>query len=287
MGTLNTAEHYRKSHLIGSITPGRLADVLLVRNLDEFPPEMVISGGEIVAEHGSLTTSIPVPNFPAADRESIRIHPSVRPERLVLPAPPGSSSARVRVIQVNDQDAALNKADEAVLPVAEGQVQPDVAQDVLKFCVVERYNRNGNVAAAFARGFGLRRGAIATSVSVPSNNIVAVGASDAEIWFAIQQVARMQGGYVVVAGEQVLAEVRLPVRGIISEAPFEDVVAAIECAERVAGEELGCALPNPLRALTATVLPTLPAYGMTDRGLIDVAASGFVPVVMATVGGAR
>lgn len=279
MGTLNTAEHYRKADQIGAIAPGRLADVLLVREIDQFPPEIVVAGGRVVARHGELTVDIPEPRFPADYRDSIRLHASIGPDRLAIPAPPEVDEVEARVIHVNDQDAALNRATTARLPVSEGQVRSDPAQDVLKFCVVERYDRNGNVAAAFATGFGLARGAIATSVSVPSNNIVAVGVNDEEIWAAIQRVRAMRGGYVVVDGDRVLAEVRLPVGGIISEEPFEDVVAAIRDAERIAGEALGCVLPNPLRALTATVLPTLPDYGMTDLGLIDVAARAFVPVL--------
>lgn len=281
MGTLNTAEHYRKADQIGAIAPGRLADVLLLRELDEFPPEFVVVGGCVVARHGELTAPIPEPRFPAAYRDSVRLHASIGSDRLVMAAPPGSSEVAARVIHVTDQDAALNTAATACLSVCDGEVRPDPEQDVLKFCVVERYDRNGNVALAFAKGFGLKRGAIATSVSVPSNNIVAVGVEDEDIWAAIQHVRAIGGGYAVVHGDQVLAEVRLPVGGIISEEPFEDVVAAIRDAERIAGEALGCALANPLRALTGTVLPTLPDYGMTDRGLVDVAARAFVPVLMA------
>lgn len=287
MGTLNTAEHYRKAHLIGGIAPGRLADIVITPELGAAPPDIVVAGGRIAARAGELTVDIPRPEFSRSYRESITLHGSVTADRLALPAPADLSEVDVRVIQVNDQDAALNKAAHATLPVEDGLVLPDPARDVLKFCVVERYQRNGNVAVAFASGFGLTRGAIATSVSVPSNNIVAVGVSDAEIWAAIRHVTAIHGGYAVVADGAVLAEVRLPVGGIISEQPFADVVAVIREAERIAGAELGCALVNPLRALTATVLPTLPDYGMTDRGLVDVAAGRFVPVRISSTAAVR
>lgn len=280
MVTLNTAEHYRKSHLIGSITPGRFADMLLLRELDEFPPEMVIVGGQVVARRGELTVNIPEPKFPRSYRTSIRLHESVGPARLALRVPREVTRATVRVFRVTDQDAAFNTAVEAVLKVSDGLVQPDLENDILKFCVVERYGRNGNVAVGFAQGFGLLRGALAGSTSVPSNNIVAVGTSDNEIWAAVQRLEEIQGGTVVVADGQVLTEVPLPIGGIMAEMPYEKVVEAFTRAQVIAQTSLGCTLKRPFQALAATVLTTLPDLGMTDRGLVDVRTGQFVPVII-------
>src|SRR5262249_17926865 len=154
--------------------------------------------GRVVARAGQLTVDIPGPRFPRAYRESIRLHSNVRAERLALRVAETATKATVRAFRVTDQDAAFNTAVEATLPVVDGEVQPDLEQDVLKFCVVERYGQNGNLAVGFAQGFGLRRGALAASVSVPSNNVVAVGTNDDEIWAAVQHLARIQGGLVVV-----------------------------------------------------------------------------------------
>ncbi len=286
MGTLNTARHYGKANTIGSLTPGRMADVLLVRELDSFPPETVITSGRIVARNGTLIVDITRSEFPQSYRESVRLHRSFQPETLKIATPDGVSRVVVRVVDVNDQDAAFNAAASATLRVFNGGVESDPAQDVLKLCVVERYGRNGNVALAFARGFGLERGAIATSVSVPSNNIVAVGATDADMWLAINHVAKIQGGYAVVADGAVLADVNLRIGGIVSESPYEEVMSAISNAETVARETLGCTLESPLRAITSTVLSTLPDYGMTDRGLIDVATQQFVPLLIPQGGSA-
>lgn len=280
MGSLNTAEHYGRAHEVGSLALGRRADILVMSELDAFPPDIVVAGGRIVAEAGRLVGEFAMPRSPRRYRESIDLHPSINARRLAVSAPAGAASVEARVIQVTERNAALNHADVATLQVVDGLVRPDVAADVLTFCVLERYGRNGNVAVAFARGFGLTRGAIATSVSVPSNNIVAVGTNADDIWAAVRQVARIQGGHVVVADGEVLAQTPLPVGGIMSEEPYEDVVAAIHHVDQVARDELGATLATPFWVLTETVLPSLPDYGMTDRGLIDVASGHLVPALL-------
>ena len=280
MVTLNPAEHYRKAHLLGSITPGRLADILLLRALDDFPPEVVIVGGQVVARGGTLTIDIPAPRVPPAHRESIRLHESVSRARLALHVSRDARKARVRAFRVTDQDAAFNTAVEADLEVVDGLVQSDLAHDILKFCVVERYGQNGNVAVGFAQGFGLRRGALASSTSVPANNIVAVGVSDDEIWAAIQRLEQIQGGIVVVVDGQSLAEVRLPIGGVMAEQPYEEVVDAFTRAQAMAQTVLGCPLDRPFHPLASTGLYSLPDLGMTDCGLVDVRAGQFVPVVI-------
>jgi adenine deaminase len=180
---------------------------------------------------------------------------------------------------VNDEDAAFNTVEVHTLPVREGQVQSDPAQDVLKICVVERYGRNGNMACGFVRGLGLRKGALATSVAVPSNNLVAAGVDDADLWHAIQRLEVMQGGQVVVADGEVLAEVPLRLGGVMSEAPYEDVVGAMESVQTAARDQLGCQLRRPFAPLLHTLLSSLPDLGMTDYGLIDVKTGEFVPVL--------
>ncbi len=286
MASLNTAEHYRKAHLIGSVAPGRLADVLLLRALDEFPPEVVIVGGRVVAKRGELVIDIPEPRFSDLWRTSVYLHPSLSRERLALRVDPRATKATVRVMQVSDQDAAFNTCVTAELEVVDGVVQPDLDRDILKFCIVERYGKNGNVTVGLAQGFGLKRGALASTVSVPSNNIVAVGTSDEDIWFAIQRLASVQGGKIAVAEGQVLGEVLLPFGGVLSDRPYEEIVADTDTMFAAISRDLGGALARPFNPLVATVLCSLPDLGMTDRGLVDVKTGQFVPVVVGLEGAA-
>ncbi len=277
MASLNPAEHYRLSGLIGGLGIGRHADFLLMAGPGAFPPEQVWVGGRQVARRGEMVAGIAPSRFPAAYRQTIRL-PDFAPADLVVAA--DGTHARVRVIDVRDGDA-FNDAGEAELPVREGRVQPDPAQDVLPAAMVERYGRGGGIGRGFLRGMGLRRGALATSVTVPSNNIMATGASLSDMEAAIRHVAHLQGGFAVVAGGEVLAEVPLPWGGILADLPWEQVLAALEAAEAVL-RDLGSRLTHPLFTLAQTGLATLPDLGLTDRGLIDVRLGRIVSPLIST-----
>jgi adenine deaminase len=148
--------------------------------------------------------------------------------------------------------------------------------------VVERYGRNGNVGGGFVNGFGLKRGAMATSLSIPSNNIVAVGATEEDVWCAVARLGEMQGGFVVVENGMSIAEVPLPFGGIMAENPFEVTIEEITRATQAA-HGLGCGLPHPFYTMAQTVLSTLPELGLTDQGLVDSRLGKTVPVVLEEV----
>jgi adenine deaminase len=278
MVTINPAEHYRKAQLIGSITPGRFADIVLLRALDEFPPELVITNGRVVAQNGKMTVDIPRHAVPEWYTRTIRFHESLTAERLKLQAPTGDGSVQARVIRVSDS-AAYNTVFTTSLTVAGGYVQPDIPNDILKIVVVERYGRNGNVSVGFVHGFGLQRGAIASSVSIPSNNIVSVGAADEDIWVAIRRLGEIQGGFVVTSDREVKSEVNLRVGGVMSEAPYEEVVGAIK-QSTAAARSLGCKLEHPFFTMAQTILHTIPEVGLSDKGLVDARASEIIPVLV-------
>ncbi|HWF40350.1 MAG TPA: adenine deaminase C-terminal domain-containing protein [Candidatus Acidoferrales bacterium] len=280
MVSLNPAEHYRLSGEIGGIAPGRKADILLMRSPDAFPPDLVVVDGRVAAENGRLTAATPAPSIPEFYSDSIHLD-RVTQKSLSIAAPPGASRIRVRVIDVIDGDA-FNTETSAELAVLDGVIQSDPAHDILKIIVVERYGRTGNLGAGFARGFGLSRGALASSVSIPSNNIVAVGAADSEMWRAIERLKEIRGGFVVVADGRVLAEVSLTIGGIMAAQPFESLVSQIEEGQAVA-RSLGCNLLHPFFTLAQTVLSTLPDLGLTDKGLIDVRRGVTTPVILEEV----
>jgi adenine deaminase len=277
MATLNPAEHYRVADQIGSLAPGRAADVLLMKSFDAFPPEVVIVGGKIVARKGTLLVDIPRPNFPESYRHSIDLS-RVERSSFALRTSKCAVRARVRVIKVRDA-AAFNTAVEAELPVEGGEIQPDVGRDILRMVVVERYGRNGSVGGGFVNGFGLKRGAIATSLSIPSNNIVAVGATEGDLWCAVQRLGENQGGFVVVEEGETVAEVLLPFGGIMAELPFEATIEGITRATEAA-RRLGCVLEHPFYTMAQTVLSTLPDLGLTDQGLVNSRIGETVPVLL-------
>ena len=163
--------------------------------------------------------------------------------------------------------------------VVEGKVASDIDRDILKMAVVERHKATGNVGLGLVQGFGLRCGAIASSVAHDSHNITVVGVSEEEMLAAVLAVKQMGGGLVAVAGAKVLASLPLPVAGLLSERRMHDVVAGIaDCIDTA--HKLGCTLRDPFMTLSFLCLPVIPELKLTDMGLVDVNAFRFVPLFM-------
>jgi adenine deaminase len=158
---------------------------------------------------------------------------------------------------------------------ADGGLLPDLAADVIKVAVVERHGRNGNIGKSFVTGFGLTRGAIASSVGHDSHNITVVGASDADMALAVNRVRELRGGFAVADGGKITAELALPIAGLMSDQPFESVAGALRTL-RDAARALGCTLPEPFLQVAFLALPVIPHLKMTDRGLFDVDKFEFV-----------
>lgn len=277
MATLNPATHYKKDGQLGSLTPGRLADIVLLRELDVFPPEIVISGGKVVARQGKMLEDIEPPAIPTDYLHSVRLPAGFSADSFKVPVS-DKPTAKVRVIKADDGEA-MNQCYLAELKAMQGDVQPDLERDILKMAIIERYGRRGSHTTAFVSGFHLQRGAIATSYSVPSNNIVVVGTNKRDMAVAVNHLEKIQGGFVVVDDGVVLAEVSLRIGGIMSAAPYENVLVDVEKAN-AAARALGCPLQHPFFTMAQTVLSSLPALGLTDRGLVDVLSGNIIDVVV-------
>ena len=150
-------------------------------------------------------------------------------------------------------------------------IVPDTAQDILKLAVVERHKATGNIGLGLVNGFGLKRGALASSIAHDSHNIIAVGASDTDLFTAVKEIERLHGGLAVAAGGKVLTSLGLPIAGLLSDEPLEDVVAKLEKLEQTA-QDLGTNLPSPFATLSFLALPVIPELRLTDLGLVDVNA---------------
>jgi adenine deaminase len=145
---------------------------------------------------------------------------------------------------------------------------PDISMDILKLVVVERHKATGNIGLGLVMGFGLRRGALASSIAHDSHNIIAVGTNDEDIFTAIKEVERLQGGLVATAQGKVLASLALPIAGLLSDQPLEVVVSKLEGLERIAAE-LGTTLSSPFATLSFLALPVIPEIRLTDRGVVE------------------
>ncbi len=248
MVTINPAEWFGIN--AGIIAPGRFADVVLLRNLERFEVERVIANGQVVGEIKRVY------RYPEFVKRSVRVKRKIRPEDIRI-----DGKGIARVIRVIEGEIVTGEEREYVEGI-------DVDRDILKIVVVERHRGTGNIGKAYIRGFGLKRGAIASSVAHDAHNIVSVGASDEDICKAVNRVVDLQGGIVVVDGD-VKAEIRLDIAGLMSEESAE-VVA--EKVERIHEEirRLGCRLSSPILALSFMALPVIPKLKVTDLGLVDV-----------------
>lgn len=249
----------------GMIAPGQRADIVLLDALESCRVSQVISAGRPVddalfAARGSVG---PV------GLDSMKAAPVTAADFRVRGAA-GQSVIGVIPGKIITEHLRLT------LPRDGGTVLPDPAQDVAKVCVVARHGQNGNIGRGFVRGFGLRRGAIASSVGHDSHNICVVGQDDADMALAVNRLGAIGGGFVVVAGGKVLGELPLPIAGLMSDRRFEEVGAALSGLRRVA-QEIGNGLAEPFLQLAFLPLPVIPHLKITDRGMLDVDTMRLLP----------
>lgn len=268
LGTINAARHFRLEDEIGSITPGRLADILLVEDLHEMRPISVYFEGSLVAQNGELKEACPVPAYPDWLKHTVTLKKPVNAQSFRVCAKAAGPDTRVNVIDLIESQI-INRRVTAHLPVQNREILPDLTQDILKLAVVERYGKTGGIGIGFVRGFALQKGALAYSMSHDHHNIVTVGACDEDMALAVNTVAAMQGGLCVVADGQVLARMCLPIGGLMSECSAKEVIEELDKMNEAA-KSLGCSGSAPFMTLSFISLPTVPELGLTDKGLIDV-----------------
>jgi adenine deaminase len=243
----------------GLVAPGYLADLLLIDDLETCAVARVIRRGRVVTEASFSTRVLPTP--PA--HNTIRLTP-VTAEVFAAPGS-GPGTPVIGIVP----GKIITEWEHAELPYHGGQRHADPSRDLLKICVLERHGRNGNVGRGFVHGFGLRAGALASSVGHDSHNLCVVGADDADMAVAANRVAALSGGFVAVRGGIVLAEMALPVAGLMSLRSFQDVAHDLERL-RAAEREMGCLLAEPFLQLAFLALPVIPHLKITDMGLVDV-----------------
>ncbi|HEX8322582.1 MAG TPA: adenine deaminase [Tepidisphaeraceae bacterium] len=262
LATLNPSEWFGLSDR-GAIAPGRRADLMVFDDLRAPRATAVYVGGRRVVEAGrtslDVTAEAAVP-VPAAGQVSV----SIDDNTFRIPA----TSTRVRVIGAIEGQL-VTEPRVATLPAVDGALRADIAQDILKMAVLERHRGTGNVGRGFISGFGLRRGAIAGTVAHDHHNLIVIGADDASMAVAARHVATLGGGLCVVDGDRVVADLPLPVAGLMSDQPIEAVRTAYDALLKAAAA-LGATAADPFMAMSFMALEVIPSLKLTDRGLIDV-----------------
>jgi adenine deaminase len=268
MATINTAEHFRLRH-VGAVAPGYRADLMVLDDLEAVEVAQVYAAGQLVADGGQAL-------FSTSTMLDVPIQPSVHVELEALNLDIAAGEGPARVIgaipdQVITEDLRLVPA------IEDGRVVSDPGRDLLKIAVIERHHGTGNVGLGLVKGVGLKQGAIASSVAHDSHNLVVIGASDREMRAAVAAIAGMGGGLVVVAGGQARAACPLPIAGLMSDHPIEEVRDQVEALTEAA-HALGCTLPDPFMTLSFLALPVIPSLKLTDKGLVDVNKFDLVPL---------
>jgi adenine deaminase len=267
MATINCAQIYRIDDQVGSISAGRLANILLVDDPATFGVQQVIAKGRLVAENGRMLRP---PEAPPRSERLLRTfrNRAAQPSDFLVRPDISADSVRVLSMQMSQDVPFVRKRREVVLPVRDGVVHPDTGQDVLYVTVVERFGKTDHHPVAFISGFGLRDGAMASSASPDDNNILCIGADPSDMARAVNEVAGAGGGQVVVRGGEILAWLPLPVGGIVADLLPEEM-ADQEAKLDAAARELGCPFASPFMYMIFLSVTAIPDYAMTDLGLID------------------
>lgn len=276
MATINTARHYDLRSM-GAIAPGYKADLVFVKDLEDFRPNMVMKDAQIVAKDGQCIARFPAAEVSATSVKHTVVCPEMQPEDFRLNW--GSmTQTHVNAIKVLG-DSVITHQEKVLLPVLDGE--PDLTgQDCLKIAVVNRYSTKKEFSLGFIVGTGLKSGAVATSVGHDAHNISVTGKNNEDMAIAINEVIRMGGGMVAVDQGRVMGALALPIAGLMSDLPMDQVIEK-ENTLYEAIWKMGSNLPNLLMTLSFVQLAVIPEIRITNQGLVDTNRFKFIPVIQA------
>jgi len=267
MCTLNPSEFYRLWDR-GAVAPGYRADLIVLRNLERFEVEQVYKDGLLVAEGGECI--VPIQGVETFPQNPLNTGP-LAVEKFRIPAKAGQG----RIIQVLPGQILTGTRIEEV-KVEGPWVTSDLERDFIKLAVVERHQGSGRIGLGMVNGFGLKRGAMGTSVSHDSHNIIALGENDEDLILAVQTISLMGGGMAVTKGGKVVSKTPLTVGGLMSTATMDRLIAELDELYRAAAA-LPCKIDDPFATLSFLALPVVPELKLTDFGLVDVPRFSVVP----------
>ncbi|HHW41300.1 MAG TPA: adenine deaminase [Syntrophomonadaceae bacterium] len=275
--TINTAECFKVDQDLGAIAPGRFADILFLKDLAKVDVDMVMVDGRIIASGGKLLVDLPAVTYPEFVRNSVHLREPLNPGHFRIAAPAGKTRARIRAMEVIEA-SVLTRHLTVELPAVDGKLEASVTRDLAKVAVVERHGKNGSIGLGFVKGFGLQGGAVASTVAHDSHNLLILGMNDEDMALAGNKLAECGGGMVAVRDGRVLALLPLPIAGLMSDRPVEEV-AKLVAELRRAWEALGCRLVSPFMTMALLSLPVLPELRLTNRGLVDTVQFRFVDLL--------
>ena len=279
MCTINTAEHFGLSRDMGMIAPGRWADVVIVKDLNDFRADMVVAKGQIIAQHGEWIVDLPDIQHPNWAKNSVHFERHLTAEDFVLNAKAGhGANLTANVIGVIENQAPTSHLKIPVI-VNSGEIHVDMRRDLAKIALVQRHQGSGGITIGLVSGFGFTENCgIASTVAHDSHHMIVVGTNEADMAAAANSLAQSGGGQVVVSNGRVLGQVDLQIGGLMSAEPAN--VVARNAASVLAGfHSCGCTLNNPNMQLSLLALVVIPELRISDKGLVDVTNLEVIPVL--------
>jgi adenine deaminase len=289
MMTINTAEHFGLSKEMGMIAPGRWADVVLVKDLNNFKADVVIARGQVIAEDGEWKVKLPKFSYPSWATKSVRLKRRLKAEDFKLPVKSAAltgeavskgptSKVKANVIGVIENQAPTRHLTFDMSP-EKGEIKVDMGRDIAKIALVERHKGTGGITMGLVSGFGFdSKCAIASTIAHDSHQMLIVGTDEESMAVAGNSLARSGGGQVVVKAGKVIGQVDLKIAGLMSNEKA-DVVARKAETILEGFRTCGCTLNNPNMQLSLLALVVIPELRISDKGLVDVTKFNFVPVV--------
>jgi adenine deaminase len=275
MATLNPAAHFGLDHLMGGIAPGRFADILILPKPDTVTPDLVISEGRVIAERGK--TLVPLPRVPYPDLmwKTMKV-PLVSPKQLAVPLSACSVEGRVRTMDIQT-NGLIAREGSAEISFINRKVLPAPGKDLLKIVFIERVSGRGKRFVGFVRGWGLKQGAVASSLVWDASGIVAVGADDLDLAAAVNRVIEHQGGTVLALGGKIALDIPFPIAGYLSDVKIEDLASQLAAFQK-AVRDLGSRLESAHLTLVTQTTTAIPFIRITEKGYFRFRENDYVGI---------
>jgi adenine deaminase len=284
MASINAATHFRLDHDLGIISPGRIGDVVITDSLETLTARAVVANGELVAREGHFLKELPAFHYPEWTKNSVRLSRPICPEDFEIHPGIQEGEAEVRIF-VLSYGGFVRTFETRTFPVHNGKVVLDTSGQYNLVAVIERHSGQGAISLGIVEGFGMKKGAMASTIGHDCHNLTVLGTNPMDMAACANALAKSGGGYVAAVDGQVVAQVELEVAGLITEAPYEEVVAKLEHFEATIRQELGFPEEMMFLMITAFVFQGTPFMtAITDVGLVDTYSQSILPLIVSTEG---
>ena len=266
MATLNVAEHFSLDHLIGGIAPGRYADFAIIPDIATITAQVVVSNGKVIARNGKLLDAPRSHAYAADSLNTVHLPRDLKPSDFIISAPQDADDTSVRVMNMVTDLVTTEIVEQ--MPVQDGQIPIDPDKDIVKIAAIDRTHNPGRLFVGLIKGFGIKAGAIACSAAWDTSDIIVVGSNDSDMAAAVNRIRSLQGGAVICQNGDIMAELPLPIFGIISDLPMADLLEQFDKVTRAA-QNLGVTFPEPILSLITLTGAAIPYLRICEEGLVN------------------